>query len=160
MSMPCPHCKQTALIRTSQQISPLLRELRYACRNDDCGHTFVAYTEVSYTTSPSAQPDPAINLPFSKHVKRRELIGQLTLAPQAQPLTEPAESAQVASACETITSAQVSRCVARFASAYQMDLAAGRFPGPINPGHTTLLWLSADVQRWINQQPTPEEAKP
>ncbi len=36
----------------------------------ECGHTFVANTEVVRTLSPSATPDPTVNIPLSTHVQR------------------------------------------------------------------------------------------
>lgn len=163
--MPCPHCKQQAFIRTSEQMSPLLRELRYACRNHECGHTFVAYAEISYTLSPSAVPDPAINLPFSQHVKRRELIGQLTLAPQAQSRTAPGEAhqgdrSQVPMGDVALTAEQVLQRVRHLPQAYQMAKTLGTFPVPIDPGARPLQWRETDVQHWVNQQPSPLQAQP
>ncbi|HEY5804876.1 MAG TPA: ogr/Delta-like zinc finger family protein [Lysobacter sp.] len=78
-SMCCPHCKHTASARTSTQLSPLYREVTYTCRNTDCGHVFVAGLEAIRTLSPSAIPDPEINLPFSRHVRQRQLVQQLRL---------------------------------------------------------------------------------
>lgn len=166
--MPCPHCKQQALIRTSAQMSPLLRELRYVCRNDECGHTFVAYAEISYTLSPSAMPDPSINLPFSQHVKRSELIGQLTLAPQAQPLTATGEVSQdkqgtvpmVDMADMVLTSEQVLQRVRHLLQAYQIAKTLGTFPAPVDPGARPLQWRETDVQHWVNQQHSPLQAQP
>lgn len=85
MRMRCPHCKGPATIRTSEEVTPLLRELFVVCRNPACGHTFVAATEIHRTLSPSAMPDPAVRLPLSKHVNRRELMQQLMTLPIAEP---------------------------------------------------------------------------
>lgn len=60
--LPCPHCKWPSVIRTSEQMSVLTRRAVYCCVNAECGHTFVANTEVSHTLSPSATPDPSVNL--------------------------------------------------------------------------------------------------
>ncbi|SFE09629.1 ogr/Delta-like zinc finger family protein [Paracidovorax konjaci] len=68
--MACPHCDAQAEIRTSRVVSKTMRELIYACTNVECGHTFVAATEVLRTLSPSATPDPAVNIPLSSHVNR------------------------------------------------------------------------------------------
>lgn len=51
-------------------MSRLMRELTYACTNPECGHTFVAMTEIVRTLSPSATPDPSVQLPLSSHVRR------------------------------------------------------------------------------------------
>lgn len=66
----CPHCKATSEIRTSRMLSDTLRESIYACTNPECGHTFVVRASADYTLSPSATPDPKVNMPLSKHVRR------------------------------------------------------------------------------------------
>lgn len=68
--MRCAHCRMDAVIRTSWEMTILMRETTYACTNPECGHTFVALTEVHRTLSPSATPDPAINIPLSSHIRR------------------------------------------------------------------------------------------
>lgn len=68
--MACPHCKADSVIRTSWVMTALMRETTYACSNPECGHTFIALTEIVRTLSPSATPDPAINLPLSSHIRR------------------------------------------------------------------------------------------
>lgn len=77
--MSCPHCKHAARARTSTQLSALFREVTYVCANTDCGHVFVCGLEAIRTLSPSAIPDPEVNLPFSRHVRQRELVQQLKL---------------------------------------------------------------------------------
>lgn len=69
----CPHCKSTAIIRTSKDMTALTRELRLQCSNVECGHTFVAIVETVRTISPSATPDPLI---------ARQLSG---LLPESEP---------------------------------------------------------------------------
>jgi len=75
--MTCPHCGWPAVVRTSQAMSNLTRQSTYCCTNEECGHTFVGLTEVVYTLSPSATPDPSVRLPLSKHVRRESLLEQL-----------------------------------------------------------------------------------
>lgn len=82
--LPCPHCEQPAVIRTSVQMSRVTREYMYCCTNPECGHTFVALTEVVRTLSPSATPDPSVTLPISTHVRRDMLRAQLDNAAQAE----------------------------------------------------------------------------
>lgn len=79
-SMCCPHCKHTATARTSTQMSALYREVTYCCRNTLCGHVFVAGLEAIRTLSPSSIPDPEIDLPLSRHVRKNELVLQMHLA--------------------------------------------------------------------------------
>jgi len=66
----CPHCKASSEIRTGRMVSDTMREAIYACTNVECGHTFVVLSEVARTLSPSATPDPTVNLPLSTHVRR------------------------------------------------------------------------------------------
>lgn len=82
--LPCPHCEQPAVIRTSVQMSRLMREYMFCCTNPECGHTFVAITEVVRTLSPSATPDPSVSLPLSTHVRRDLLRIQLDGAALAE----------------------------------------------------------------------------
>lgn len=77
MRLRCPHCASPCTIRSSEQMSVLTRQSFYCCVNAECGHTFVALTEIVRTLSPSATPDPSVNLPLSSHV-RRDLL-QATL---------------------------------------------------------------------------------
>jgi len=66
----CPHCDATCEIRTSRMLSKTLRESSYACTNPECGHTFVVRASADYTLSPSATPNPTVNMPLSTHVRR------------------------------------------------------------------------------------------
>lgn len=77
MRLPCPHCRWPSVIRTSEQMSVLTRQYVFCCVNAECGHTFVGTLEISRTLSPSATPDPSVNLPFSSHVRRDMLRAQL-----------------------------------------------------------------------------------
>ena len=67
--MPCPHCHGPARVRTSELPHPLMKKLTYQCQNVACGHTFVGHLEITHTLSPSATPNPAIDLPLSKPAK-------------------------------------------------------------------------------------------
>jgi hypothetical protein len=60
----CPHCQSRAIVRDSAEVFPMVRELRMACTNDDCRHTYVAQLSVIRTIRPSDCPNPAIRLPF------------------------------------------------------------------------------------------------
>lgn len=61
-SIACPHCKGRAQVRSSRWITELYRQLYLVCRNVECGHTFGADITVTHTISPSACPDPSIEL--------------------------------------------------------------------------------------------------
>jgi hypothetical protein len=83
MRMRCPHCKSWASVRNSIEITPLLRDMFLICKNPACGHTFAAAMEINRTLSPSATPDPAILLPLSPHVRRRDVMEQMARHPMA-----------------------------------------------------------------------------
>ncbi|MDZ4237329.1 MAG: ogr/Delta-like zinc finger family protein [Hydrogenophaga sp.] len=83
-ALQCPHCEASSYVRSSEQLSPLLRKSWHRCSNSACGHTFVSFTEIRYTLSPSAAPRPGVWLPLSQHVQRKELAHVLKWAPQAQ----------------------------------------------------------------------------
>lgn len=62
----CPHCGERSIVRSSEQITPIVRELRLTCDNHECGHSFVAQLSVIRTVRPSAKPNPAIHLPVGE----------------------------------------------------------------------------------------------
>lgn len=66
MRVKCPHCKSSAKIRTSRNVSDLTKDLYCQCENVMCGHTFVAQIEAVRTISPSATPDPLVELQIGK----------------------------------------------------------------------------------------------
>lgn len=53
------------MVRSSEQITPLVKELRYQCSNLNCGHTFVASLSIERSIVPSAMPNSRIKLPVS-----------------------------------------------------------------------------------------------
>ena len=79
----CPHCKSPCNSRTSFETSGVTRTFIYCCTNYECGHTFKAVMEIHYTISPSATPDPAVNLPISTHVRRDLVRVQMDVARSA-----------------------------------------------------------------------------
>lgn len=67
MAWICPHCKQkTVRIRTSRQEHILLRRLWVQCQNLKCSWTGTVTCECDGELSPSATPDPRVNLPKGK----------------------------------------------------------------------------------------------
>lgn len=60
----CPHCNARSIVRSSEQITDLVRELRVNCDNDECGHTFVVQLSIIRTIRESATPNPSVHLPF------------------------------------------------------------------------------------------------
>lgn len=55
-----------------------MREIVFVCNDYMCEHTFVAQLEAVRTLSPSAKPNPAIDLPLSPYVRER-VMSQLQL---------------------------------------------------------------------------------
>lgn len=92
MRMRCPHCKQMAYTRSSNELTDTSRETIFECRNPACGHTFRAVTEINCTLSLSSTPDPSVVLPLSSHLRRALLAQQLQTMPGAtyEPRTGPA----------------------------------------------------------------------
>lgn len=56
----CPHCGNTALIRSSKQMSKLVKHATCSCLNPACGHSFIVSVEAIRTISPAAFPDPEV----------------------------------------------------------------------------------------------------
>lgn len=65
LSLRCPHCETRARVRTSRQVTALVSDLNMACDNSECGHTFAAQIQIVRTISPSACPDPRVQLPVA-----------------------------------------------------------------------------------------------
>lgn len=65
----CPHCQAYARIRSSEAQSPLSRITWLQCTNVHCGHTWAEGSEVLYTITPSASPNPNVNIPI-RHKER------------------------------------------------------------------------------------------
>ncbi len=78
--MQCPHCEHTVTARTSPKQTAIYREVVYQCRNVQCGHVLVCGLEAIHTLSPSAMPNPEVNLALSRFVQRCQLISQLQFA--------------------------------------------------------------------------------
>jgi len=60
----CPHCGARAALRSSEQVTPLVREARVLCNDEECGHAFVVQISAIRTVRPSARPNPAVHLPL------------------------------------------------------------------------------------------------
>lgn len=63
--MPCPHCHAPSRVRTSTQDMPTMRELYFQCLNVDCGFTWKAQLAIVWGLSPSAIPNPQIDIPMA-----------------------------------------------------------------------------------------------
>ncbi len=73
MKFLCPHCEGKTVIRTSQTVNALLRQLTFQCQDPECGHTFMAWLEAYCTLSLSAKPNPLVYLPMSESARRQAL---------------------------------------------------------------------------------------
>lgn len=62
----CPHCGGVCDSIRTNQLSPLVREIHYRCRNEACGHIFVAEIQAVRTVAPSFLPNPDVHLPVIK----------------------------------------------------------------------------------------------
>lgn len=82
--LPCPDCGSPCKIRTSEQMSKLTRAYKYQCTNVDCGGCYGATMEINRIISTSAIPDPKLNLPVSKNIKRDVIKAQMEFARTAQ----------------------------------------------------------------------------
>ncbi|MCV6588301.1 MAG: ogr/Delta-like zinc finger family protein [Marinobacterium sp.] len=67
----CPHCGHAMQIRNSNSEHPLMRAMYLQCTNIICGATFRGNLELTHTLSPSASPNPDINLPLADASIRR-----------------------------------------------------------------------------------------
>ncbi|WP_366523418.1 ogr/Delta-like zinc finger family protein [uncultured Microbulbifer sp.] len=52
MLITCIKCESRAVITSSNRIDPKLTQLYCACKNKDCGHTFVCDLSFCHTISP------------------------------------------------------------------------------------------------------------
>lgn len=72
----CPHCKSRGTRRTSRRIALTLSEVYYQCSNLACGHTWKASLIYDHGLSPSAIPDPKVDLPM-RPMARQTVIASL-----------------------------------------------------------------------------------
>ena len=67
----CPHCGSEGRIRNSRAETPTVRNCNVECKNEACGHRFVAIEErtytIAYTLQPSRTPNPSVRLPGAYH---------------------------------------------------------------------------------------------
>ncbi len=63
----CPTCGKVAVITTSNEMDPSIKQAYCACKDPECGHTFVVNVEFSHSLSPSA-----LNLPEELRRRIRE----------------------------------------------------------------------------------------
>ncbi|MGO1069220.1 ogr/Delta-like zinc finger family protein [Lysobacter sp. CA199] len=80
LTMQCGHCRHVANVRSSREMTATYREVTFRCTNDLCGHSWVADLIAVRTTSPSACPNPDVQLPFARNVLMRTIVHQMELA--------------------------------------------------------------------------------
>ena len=71
---PCPDCGQPIFTRSSQREHVLMQVQYLYCSNVACGSTFKATREITHRMSPSALPNPAIDLPMADAAMRRHAV--------------------------------------------------------------------------------------
>ncbi len=58
----CPHCRAATRTRTSRSVTGTYRQLTLICLNPECGATYGADLAITHMISPSARPDPSVQL--------------------------------------------------------------------------------------------------
>jgi len=86
--MRCPVCRARSVIRDSEEMTPLVRELYFICTNVDCGHTWKAQLEFVYTLSPSALPTE-LDLPQAPDDYQRKRFPSSARPPGSGPGPDP-----------------------------------------------------------------------
>ena len=82
----CPHCRTPGDIRSSSEELPTLSVIYFGCRNPACGFTWRSSLVFDFGLSPSAIPDPALDLPM-RTVARKDALRALAdaLSPEPDP---------------------------------------------------------------------------
>lgn len=60
--MPCPHCNAPSRVRSSEMETRTIRNLYVQCQNVDCGFTWKAQLAIVHGLSPSAIPNPGVDI--------------------------------------------------------------------------------------------------
>jgi hypothetical protein len=71
--MVCPDCGSPIRVRNSYGQHALLRGVCFQCTNLNCGAVFNGNLEITHRLSPSAMPNPEINLPDAPSAMRRKV---------------------------------------------------------------------------------------
>lgn len=69
--MACPDCGGPMRVRNSVGLHPLFRNVFFQCMNVNCGGVYGGNMEITRVMSPSATPNPAIDLPMAETTLRR-----------------------------------------------------------------------------------------
>lgn len=63
--MRCPHCDHHLVVRSSRAITPLTKQKTLQCRNPRCGASFSYVGGIDRQISPSACPNPRVDIPMA-----------------------------------------------------------------------------------------------
>ncbi len=89
-ALACPHCGAAMRIRSSRLASQTCRELNLHCVNTHCGATYGATLEISHAISPSARPNPSVNLRQAPARPRHNAIHNSPINPSGPAVPPPA----------------------------------------------------------------------
>jgi len=85
IGMSCPHCRGPARIRSSRPVTLTYRQLNCACLDVQCGFTFGADIEITHMISPSARPNPDVQLRAVPRRTRRPANDDHARGPEVPP---------------------------------------------------------------------------
>lgn len=75
----CPNCGMRAFSSHLRQLSPLVTEIAYECRNPHCFARFVFQGEVARWLTLPLSLDPRLNIPLSPAIQMRQHREALSL---------------------------------------------------------------------------------
>ena len=61
----CPDCGGKTIVRSSAQVTDIVRELRVNCDSDECRARYVVQLAFISVIQRGARPNPAVRLPFA-----------------------------------------------------------------------------------------------
>lgn len=67
----CPNCKAPMRTRNSRGLTPTYRQLIYVCQDPECGGSYGAELTITHVISPSAKPNPDLQLRQSPPRRKR-----------------------------------------------------------------------------------------
>ncbi len=83
-SLRCPHCRSIGIVRSSERVTDQHRVMHYFCTNAFCGHTWRASLSYEYGISPSAIPNPRVDLPM-RPMPRQQVLESMRERDANQP---------------------------------------------------------------------------
>ena len=67
----CPHCASHLATRTSRSVTPTFKQKVLQCSNAECGASFGYAAEITHQISPSACPNPDVQIRTSSPRAKR-----------------------------------------------------------------------------------------